>query len=258
MLEFLAKNAIWISIIIIIFALLYEYRQNPRQIKKKLYDIALLIASAFLAVALAFEQSNYDRGQQRLQEAQTIVISGSMSLAIALKEVAKILQYKAIGLNLNYSENWFQVPDLLEKMITEEKVMTAIGRPSATIIMEGIATMRSSNDYAKRYYPEGFGGAEVTDNNMKCSIDQIIGKHLIAVSSILHEACRFVKDKGRERPDFLNYLAITIGEQNDKDGPLLIENCKVILNHQVNGPLAKHLLNVQEVMDGKNDICMPY
>lgn len=263
MLEFLARHAIWIAGIVICLALYYEYRQNPEQLKKRAPDIALLIASAFLAVALAFERTNYDRRQQRIQEAQTIVISGAMSLTIALKEVARILEN---GHDLVYSENWFQVPALLEKMTTDEKVLAAIGRPSVNRIMEGIATMRRSNDRAKYYYPEWLDIPEGTKKEWKpvmsfhekaCNVDIIIGQHLIAASAILKEACEFIQITGEKRPDFLKSLAITTRERKTEDVTLFVRNCKVMPNDQANEFLVRHLQNVKDEIDGKSNTCKP-
>lgn len=259
MLEFIARHAIWIALLVIAIVLLFEWTTKTKKLLDRLPEVALQVAGVFLAVALAFEQTNFDRKQQRLQDAQTTVISGAMSLSLGLQDLAFVL---AVGYDDRFSDSWFAIPPLVDKMASDEKFLASLDLKSLSRITENLSQMRASNSRAKIYQEqissEVSKSRQPSWSELSCEFNKITADHLIATSAVLDEVCHFLSDSGHEIPDFLKSSTISSPRRKELGEIFIIHDCRIRVNAKPKYEgIGRNLQQLTTAMDGKALDCNP-
>lgn len=228
MLEFLARNSIWLAIVVIALVLAWERRIHAQRLRDRLPEVALQAAGVFLAVALAFEQTSYDRRQQRLSDAQTLAISGALSLALALEDLARPVR---INYDARPSESWFAVPPVLDKMLADEKFLASLDIQSVRRIARHVSEMRASNEKASHHLlwdkPNPTSNPDRSWKRMSCELNRLVGEHLLAASGVMTEVCSFLRSSGQELPEFLAHSDIT--SRTNNEAVFRVNQCKITM-----------------------------
>lgn len=217
MLQFIARNGYWVALIVIAFALYYEWRHNRTVLKERAPEVALQLAGIFLAVALAFEQTKFDRQQQRLADAQTLAIAGATSSVLALEKLARVI---SIDYDAAPSSNWYVLPSLLVKASEDEKVLSSLSIDSIKKITADIEKMKEAPDRVPSIFPKyasknekKLDAAEEQQERRPwgektCEMNQVTGSYVASMSGALQEICGFLNATGQELPPFLRQSRI--------------------------------------------------
>jgi hypothetical protein len=217
-------------------------------------------------VALAFEQTKFDRQQQRLADAQTLAIAGATSSVLALERLARVI---SIDYDADPSSNWYVLPSLLVKASEDEKVLSSLSLESIKKITADIEKMREAPDRVQSIFPKYASKNEqqpdaVAEQQARrpwrektCEMNRVTGSYVASMSGALQEICGFLTATGQELPSFLRQS--TIKGRDDRIAVFEIKECRISLaagdaKTLIGSSMGKE---IEEVMKGNWLDCRP-
>jgi hypothetical protein len=271
---FVARHAFLIATLIIVAVLYAQWRLDPNKLRDSIVNIGFGIPALFITVALAIQQTAFDRAEQRLEEVHTTALAVATSLPAYLDNLAAWL---AISYDSRFPPQAFAVPPSVVRLEGDERVVATIGIDTARKLSQAIAALKASSEQ------EDLGAAAVravrkrngvsdsetsnrietpsksrenldtlyVDYNPTCLRDYMVARHLIAVSRVLTEVCVVISKTDQPIPEFLK--SSTIASPRQPGVPIFaVKNCSVVaadpLPNESSSYRRASLLNINSLM----------
>lgn len=239
------------AVILVVLLLLWEKFYVKREIGNTVFGFLLQVSGMFFAIALALEQTNYDRNLQRIQEAQAIAVAGASSLVLSTEKLDELYEQ---SLDIAYRPEFFAIPSVVEKLATDEKFLSMIDLENMRLIVSSIENMKNLEREIATNFKEDNSKALIP--NQSCNFNGMIAKRLNYTNDILKNVCYFFDQNNLKIPQFLlDSKKSGKSEKDTREHYFTIKSCKVSIVTSKFPSRNKELNEVLSIYDGEAVFC---